>query len=59
MQKSEVIEYFGGVVKTATALKIKHPAVSRWHEIIPEKQAMKIEKISGGELKYDPNLYTA
>ncbi|ELI7332893.1 hypothetical protein RRS40_003108, partial [Escherichia coli] len=33
MRKSEVIEHFGGVAKTANALGISHPAVCRWGEI--------------------------
>lgn len=57
MNKETVISHFGGVVNTAVALGIKHPAVCRWGTIIPEKQAMKIEHITGGELKYNPELY--
>lgn len=45
MRKSEVINYFGGVCKTATALGIKHPSVSEWPEIIPEVRAYQVEKI--------------
>ncbi|MGS4497338.1 Cro/CI family transcriptional regulator, partial [Klebsiella oxytoca] len=44
MRKHEVIEYFGGVSKTAITLGISHPAVCRWGEIIPEKQAFVIER---------------
>ncbi|AKA37729.1 Cro/CI family transcriptional regulator [Yersinia ruckeri] len=57
MKKILVTDYFGGVAKTASALNISHPAVCRWGEIIPEKQALKVEKITKGDLKYDPVLY--
>lgn len=57
MNKETVISHFGGVVNTAIALGIKHPAVCRWGAIIPEKQAMRIERLTGGELKYQPTLY--
>lgn len=30
MEKKTILEYFGGVSKTAIALNISHPAVSRW-----------------------------
>lgn len=56
MRKHEVIEYFGGVSKTASTLG-SHPAVCRWGEVIPEKQAFVIERITNGKLKYDASLY--
>jgi hypothetical protein len=57
MHKTEVVEHFGGISKTANALGISHPAVCRWGEIIPEKQAFVIERITKGKLKYDSKLY--
>ncbi|MEB7622506.1 MULTISPECIES: Cro/CI family transcriptional regulator [Enterobacter] len=57
MRKSEVIEHFGGVSKTACVLGISHPAVCRWGEVIPQKQAFVIERITNGKLKYDASLY--
>ncbi|ENJ9082813.1 Cro/Cl family transcriptional regulator [Escherichia coli] len=53
MRKSDVINYFGGVCKTAEALGIKHPSVSEWPEIIPEGRAYQLEKITNGKLKVD------
>ncbi len=38
MRKSEVIEHFGGVSKTASVLGISHPAVCRWGEVIPQNK---------------------
>lgn len=57
MYKSEVVKHFGGISKTAVALNISHPAVCRWGEVIPEKQAFVIERITNGKLKYDASLY--
>lgn len=57
MYKSEVVEHFGGISKTAVALNISHPAVCRWGKVIPEKQAFVIERITKGKLKYDATLY--
>ncbi|HBV5320840.1 Cro/CI family transcriptional regulator [Klebsiella oxytoca] len=57
MRKSEVVNYFGGVCKTALALGIKHPSVSEWPEIIPEVRAYQVEKITNGRLKFDQSLY--
>jgi len=57
MHKTDVVKHFGGISKTANALGITHPAVCRWGEVIPEKQAFVIERISGGALKYDSSLY--
>lgn len=57
MRKSEVIEHFGGESKTASVLGISHPAVCRWGEVIPQKQAFVIERITKGKLKYDASLY--
>lgn len=57
MNKEMVLHFFGGVVNTANALGIKHPAVSRWKSVIPEKQALRIEKITHGKLRYNAQLY--
>ena len=47
MLKSDVIKFYqGSVSKTAMALGITSPSVSLWGEIIPEKQALKLEKIT-------------
>jgi DNA-binding transcriptional regulator YdaS (Cro superfamily) len=57
MKKSQAINYFGGVVKLAATLTVSHSSVSQWGEVIPEKQALKLERITNGKLKYDPSLY--
>lgn len=57
MLKSDVIDHFGGVSKTASVLGISHPAVCRWGNVIPQKQAFVIERITKGKLKYDASFY--
>lgn len=56
MKKAEVIEYFGGVVKTAKALGITKGAVSQWGEQIPMLRAYQIERITSGRLKVQPEV---
>ncbi|MEG7516650.1 Cro/CI family transcriptional regulator, partial [Morganella morganii] len=50
MKKADVINYFGGICKTADALGIKHPSVSGWDDVIPKGRAYEIEKITKGKL---------
>ncbi|PWV99407.1 Cro/CI family transcriptional regulator [Mangrovibacter plantisponsor] len=57
MRKKDVIKFFGGTSKTANMLGITHPAVCRWGDIIPQKQAFVIERITSGKLRYDPSFY--
>lgn len=57
MLKNLVLEHFGGTVKTAIALGVSHSAVCQWSIIVPEKQALKIERLTKGALKYNPELY--
>lgn len=57
MYKREVFKYFGNAANTAVKLNIKKSSISQWGEIIPEKRAARLEKITKGKLKYDPSLY--
>ncbi|EKH12570.1 hypothetical protein ECPA34_2405 [Escherichia coli PA34] len=43
MKKSEVLGYFGGVVKTAAALGTSKTTVSMWGEDVPWKWALLIQ----------------
>lgn len=57
MFKEAVLKFYGGTSKTAVALGVTHSAVCQWGKIIPERQALKIDRISGGALKYDQSAY--
>lgn len=57
MLKSDVLDFFGSKIATAQVLKVSPSAVTQWKEIIPEKQAYKVERISKGKLKVNPDLY--
>lgn len=57
--KSQVVQHLGSLMRIAEVLNISRPSVSQWGEIIPEKQALRLEKITHGQLKYDPALYSA
>ena len=53
MKKKDVIEYFGGVGKTAIVLGVLQSAVSQWGENVPQRRAFEIERITNGVLKAD------
>ncbi|TAI75708.1 hypothetical protein C1459_22350, partial [Klebsiella pneumoniae] len=57
MLKTQVVEYYGGISKTAIALGVTHSAVCQWGNVIPQKQAFVIARITNGKLKYDAKLY--
>jgi hypothetical protein len=57
MHKSDAIQHFGNQILLAEALSISQAAVSKWPEVVPEKQALKLEKLTNGNLKYDPAVY--
>ncbi|TBR42181.1 hypothetical protein CBF23_007810 [Marinomonas agarivorans] len=57
MKKTEVLRYFGTQVKLANALGISQASISNWGDIIPEKQALRLEKVTQGALKYDVSFY--
>ena len=58
MLKKNVIEYFGdSQSRVARALGISRSYVSAWPDRVPELQAMKLERLTDGALKYDASLY--
>ena len=57
MKKADVIAYFSNQAKIAAVLGVARASVSQWGEVIPEKQALRLERITDGALKYDPSLY--
>ncbi|MDC9607182.1 Cro/CI family transcriptional regulator [Xenorhabdus griffiniae] len=58
MLKDEAIKFFGSQRAIAEKLNVSDAAVSQWKEIIPERAALKLNKITNGKLKYKPNLYS-
>jgi transcriptional repressor of cell division inhibition gene dicB len=57
MQKSQVVEHYKTQIAVAEALGISPAAVSKWPELIPELQAVKLDRLTGSQLKYDPENY--
>lgn len=57
MKKEVVLKHFGTMGKVATALGISVPAVSQWGEVIPEKNAYRLQEITNGKLKVQHSLY--
>ena len=52
MYKKDVIDHFGTQRAVAKALGISDAAVSQWKEVIPEKDAYRLEVVTAGALKY-------
>lgn len=57
MKKAMVANHFPSNRAIARAIGISPQAVGQWGEIIPERAALKLERITNGDLKYDPSLY--
>lgn len=57
MFKKIVVEHFGSQSAVARALGVTRAYVSAWPERVPEKQALKLERLTKGQLKYDESLY--
>lgn len=57
MKTKRAILYFGTAAKLARALNISNAAVSRWGEYVPPASAARLEKLTGGELVFEPLAY--
>lgn len=57
MFKKTVLKYYKYPKKIADALMISPAAVSQWGEVIPEKNAYRLQEITNGELKVDSAIY--
>lgn len=57
MLKQDVINYFGTLEKVAKALEISVSAVSQWGDVIPEKNAYRLQELTEKALIIDRNLY--
>lgn len=57
MLKENCINHFGTQAALAKELNISSPAISVWGSVIPEKQAFRLQMITGGVLTYDADHY--
>jgi len=57
MLKYDCITHFGTQAALAKELNISSPAISVWGSVIPEKQAFRLQMITGGVLTYDQAHY--
>ncbi|QIJ49917.1 Cro/CI family transcriptional regulator [Raoultella ornithinolytica] len=57
MFKSDAIKFYGTRVKVARAAGVDPSAVSQWGELVPEKNAARLQEDSGGALIYDQSVY--
>lgn len=58
MTKDDAINYFGSIPALADALGIKRQAVYQWDKV-PEKQQLRLEKLTEGRLQADPEAEAA
>ena len=57
MLKANAIKHFKRAAYLALALGITKGYISQWGDIVPEKQALRLERLTKGALKYDPSMY--
>ena len=57
MFKQDAINYFGSKSKLAKAAGVAPASVSVWGNLVPEKNAMRLQLASEGVLQYDPEVY--
>ena len=57
MYKTDVLRYYGTKTAVAQTLKTSSSAVTQWKEIIPEKQAYRLQILTNGDLTVNPTLY--
>ncbi|RNM07734.1 MULTISPECIES: Cro/CI family transcriptional regulator [Dickeya] len=57
MFKNDAIKFFGSKTKLAIAAGVSQASVSRWGDVIPERRAARLDRVTNGALRYDPDLY--
>lgn len=57
MKTQDVIDYFGGVRKTAEALGMTAAAVYLWKEEVPKTRQAHVEAATKGKIKRDKPAY--
>lgn len=58
MQIKTAVALFGNKARLARAIGVKPPSVTRWSqgEAVSEYHQLKIEKLTGGKCKADPDV---
>ena len=59
MKVETALDFYKTQQLLGKALGISQAAVSKWGRLMPEKQALKLERITDGALKDEPSLYAA
>jgi len=57
MKKNDAIMHFGNIPTLAKALGIDRHAIYQWQEVVPEKRALQLDRLTGGKLRYQPSAY--
>ena len=57
MLKHTAMAHFGTQTAIALRLNINQAAVSQWGEVIPEKQAGRLERLTDGALNFEESHY--
>lgn len=57
MLKKTVVKHFRTQRAVAQALGLSDAAISQWKDVIPEKDAYRLEVVTNGALKYRNDLY--
>ncbi|MEO2277684.1 hypothetical protein KDV90_01445 [Serratia marcescens] len=57
MLKEKVVKHYGSQRAISAALGVSDSAVSQWGEVVPERIALKLSRITDGVLVYDPSFY--
>lgn len=57
MYKKDVLAHFEKMSEVAKVLGISVAAISQWGDVIPEKNAYRLQAITNNQLKVDESLY--
>lgn len=58
MLKTDVIQHYGSQKTLGEVLNFKSSGtISLWGEVVPEKYALILERLTDGELSYDSSFY--
>ncbi|MBD8451846.1 Cro/CI family transcriptional regulator [Serratia rubidaea] len=57
MLTDDAVKFFGNKTKLAEAAGVSQASVSRWGERVPERRAARLDRLTGGELAYEPAVY--